>query len=278
MVPLSEAQAYDLKEKIPATRGKITRINDYVTGNTNGNAWAFQTFELCDPKDPKVRVRAKAWNGQEIPKTWISQIVHLECVEGERGPKGVTMEQDTYRWKEGQPIKKQIEIQCGDGAVFALAGNTPISQESGPAQNQPGATRQRPANAPQGTAPAQTASPAAASQTASQPAPAQTRKAHDGEPSLNEDEKRGLVAKAAKFVGRRIGGFRIIMRAMDKFAEERQKAGRPLTPEHYQAMCSSIFIDGNKVYMWENLPMTEELLEKYWPQPAKPANSEPAGQ
>lgn len=278
MVPLSEAAGYDLKEKIPATRGKITRINDYVTGNTNGNAWAFQTFELCDIKDPKIRVRAKAWNGQEIPKTWINQIVHLECVEGERGPKGVTMEQDTYRWKEGQPIKKQIEIQCGDGAVFALAGNTVAPQESNQGQNQPAQSRQRAANAPQGTAPAQTTPPAAAPQGGGQTAPATQTRKHTGEPPIGEDEKRELVAKAAKFVGRRIGGFRIIMRAMDKFADERQKLGRPLTPEHYQAMCSSIFIDGNKVYMWENLPMTEELLEKYWPQPTKPATTEPAGQ
>lgn len=95
---------------------------------------------------------------------------------------------------------------------------------------------------------------------------------------MSEDEKREVTAKAAKFAARKVSGFRVVLRAMDQLAEERQKLGKPLTPEQFQGMTTSIFIAGDRAFIWEQLPMSEELLEKYWPKPKQSATTEPAAQ
>lgn len=283
LVPFNEVVQYDIKEKIPAFRGKITKINDYNVGERNGDPWSIQNLELCNPDDPKQRVRVKLWNREEVPKQWIHKIAMVECVEGERGPKGVTMEQDTYRWREGQPIKKQVEVQCGDGAMFYLASDVANQPRNAPAQ-----TRQQPANAPQDGGGGRTADHGPAPQKGSQAAPANQpapqqqgqgqSQTHARRSGITEEDKREAVAEAAKFVARKVSGFRVVLRAMDILADERSKIGRPLTPEQFQGMTTSIFIAGDRAFKWDLLPMTEELLEKYWPQPSKPANTQQPAQ
>jgi hypothetical protein len=292
LVTFAEAASYDLKEKVPATRGKITRINDYKSGVTNGNNWSFQNFELCDPDQPTIRLRVKVWNRDEVPKTWINKIVLIESVEGERGPKGVVMEQDTYKWKEGQPIKKQLEIQCSDGALFELAQNAGTQQRPDP-RNQPAQSRQQAASEPPPQDRAERAESRPAPQRGNQrpespedyqpanpphresnPAPAQ--KTTEQKIAEREAEYRKAIIDAGKFAGRKLAGMAVVMRAVDKLADERQKIGKPLSVDQFQGICTTIFIAGDRNFQWDKLPTTLADLEKFWPEPRKADNQQPA--
>lgn len=293
VVQFSEAVAYDLKEKVPALRGKIIRINDYHSGVTNGNGWSFQNLVLADPDKANVQLRVKVWNREEIPKPWAGKIVIVESVEGDRGPKGVTIEQDTYNWKDGQPIKKQLEVQCSDGAVFELANGSAAqsSEPSRPAQqNQGTQSRQQAPREPQGggradRAESRPARPEGTQRAAhgpgtqaaqdhqreQQPAPAKTAAEKAAE---REAEYRKAIVDAGKFAGRKLAGMAIVMRAVDKLAEERQKIQKPLSTDQYQGICTTIFIAGDRTFQWDKLPTTLGDLEKFWPEPRKPDNQQ----
>lgn len=270
LVSLSEASAYEIKEKIPAFRGKITRINDPNSGIRDGEPWSMQNLELCDQDQPTIRLRIKLWNGEEIPKTWLHKIVMIESVEGQKGLKGVTMEQDTYNWQEGQPIKKQVEVQCGNGALFYLADSRAVDQP----QNQAAPARQQAPHRPQ-----------TAAQTPARPEPAQRETAPQQQAPAKtaaeivaerEAGYRSAIIGAGKFVGRKVSGFAVVLAAMDKLQEERQRQGKPITADQFQGMCTSIFIAGDRSFQWDKLPTTLEDLEKFWPVSRKAVNqSEP---
>lgn len=279
LITVAEAVQYDLKEKVPALRGKITRVNDRKAGCTNGRNWSFQNFEIADLTNGAIRLRVKVWNREDVPKTWTHKIVLIQSVEGEKGVHGVTIEQDTYNWKEGQPIKKQLEVQGEDGCGFDLADDR---QEQAPPARQQAAQPPPAASRPQGaqSAPARPAGtqrpndPAWVGKTAA-PAPQQTAAEKAAE---REAEYRKAIAGAGKFIGRKVSGFACVLSAMDKLQAVRQEMGKPLTADQFQGMCTSIFIAGDRSFQWDKLPTTLADLEKFWPEKKQPANTQQPAQ
>lgn len=281
LITVAEAVQYDLKEKVPALRGKVTRVNDRRSGTTNGRNWSFQNCELADLQNGAVRLRVKVWNREDIPKTWTNKIVLIQSVEGEKGFKGCVIEQDTYNWKEGQPIKKQLEVQCEDGCGFDLADDR---------QEQPPPARQQSAQPPQDNGRRQTAQSAPARPTGNQraegPPPDQGQQQESPPPAKTtadkaterEEEYRKGIIDAGKFIGRKVNGFACVLKAMDKLQEQRQAMGKPLTSDQFQGMCTSIFIAGDRSFQWDKLPTTLADLEKFWPERKQPANTQQPAQ
>lgn len=297
LITVAEAAQYDLKEKVPALRGKITRINDRRSGVTNGKGWSFQNLEIADLTNGAIRLRVKVWNRDDIPKTWTNKIVLVESVEGERGPKGCTIEQDTYKWQEGQPIKKQLEIQCDDGCQFELADDRG-GQQSHPPQNQQPPARQQAAPQPQGGGRSGTAGNQSARPTGRQNDPGWVgendqqppdQRQQPADPPAPRKTAQELAAERAegytkaiidtgKFIGRKVSGFACVLAAMDALQEKRQAMGKPLTADQFQGMCTSIFIAGDRSFQWDKLPTTLADLEKFWPEKKQPANTQQAAQ
>lgn len=282
VVSFADVLQHEIKEKIPCFRGRLSKVYDYKSDTNDRGPWSIQNVEIVAPEGGGQRLRVKVWNREPVPKQWVGKVVELQAVEGEKGIKGLTVEQDTYKWQDGQPIKKQIEIQCGDGAGFYLL--TEGQQTGHEPQNQPPPARQQAATAPQGQSRGQGAAqqpgasqrqpaapPAENSQQQEQP-PARQPKTPEERRAEKESGYRKSISDAAKFAARKVSGFRIVLKAMDELQKERQAIQRPLTADQFQGMCTSIFIAGDRSFQWEGLPMTSDDLEKFWPQPAQPAN------
>lgn len=263
IITLAEAANYDLQEKIPAFRGKITKVFDRQAGTNDRGAWSFQSVVMSDLSDSRIMIRVKIWGREAVPRNWVGQTILVESAQGPKGIKGVTMTQDTYQWKEGQPIKKQIEIKCDDGCGFTIDQG----QASDPAPQEPAPARHQPASAP--TAPQGHQTPAPERQ---QPAPPPARE--PAQPKTKEDEQRAAVRECIFFVARKVTAFRIILKGMDQLADERKALGKPLSVEQFQGMCTSIFIAGDRTFQWDKMPASAEALENVWPQPKQ--QSQPA--
>lgn len=283
VVNFSEVLQYGIGEKIPCFRGILAKAYDYNSDTNEHGPWSVQNVELVQPEGGGPKLRVKVWNREPIPKHWVGKVVEVISVEGERGIKGVSMEQDTYKWRDGQPIKKQVEVRCGDGAGFYLLADGG-HQGGHQSQNQPAPTRQQAPQAPQGTQRGQNApqnpgasqsQPARGQQSRQAPAQQQTeqRQTTPEERRAQKDAEASQALKEAiKFAARKVSGFRVVLKAMDKLQEERQAIGKPLTSDQFQGMCTSVFIAGDRTFQWEKLPMTNEDMERLWPQSARPDN------
>lgn len=264
VVSFEDASKHEIGEKIPCFRGKLIRVNPFKEGHNDKGAWSIQNVEVCDPENPRTKLRVKLFNFPEVQRDWTNHLVEILSAEGERGLKGVTVKKDEYNWREGQPIKKIVEVYFEDGASFHLAGAE--SHQRAP-QNTTTESQSRPANASKdvsGHAPAQTQPTRSTRQGPLTPEPqAQTRKA----PPADLKQR---VREAAVFAGKKVNGFRIVMKAVDKLQDERREAGRPLSAEQYQGICTSIFISGDRAYMWENIPSKADELEMLFPKGKEP--------
>jgi hypothetical protein len=161
ILTIAEALNLEPGEKVPALRGKIVKIFDRSSGNNEHGDWSIQNLELIDASDPKLKLKVKVFDREDIPRSWTNKTIYIESGTGEKGIKGCEIKQDTYRWTEGQPIKKLLEVKTGSGAAI-----NPNDQVGQPAQNSP-APAPAPAPPPSTAPPAQTA----AAQPPTRPAP-----------------------------------------------------------------------------------------------------------
>lgn len=295
VVSVTEASQYDIKEKIPAMRGRITRVNKV---NAVGQGTC-QNLELSDEQNPNVKLKLKLWDGQEVPKSWVNSVVYLESGQDKRsgGPRGLEIAQDTYEWSQGDPAKKLIELREGAGATMTLSPyvappqeqapnqqNTGNSQRGGPSQRpeSPGPSQgsgQRPG--PSERQPAQNNPPPREErdnpdQNRQEPPPRSESRAPKTPDEIKAEEherQRKAVVEAKRWLQRRVNGLRMIFRAVDKFADERRELGKPMSPEAMQALCSSAMIDAHKVSLFQQFPVSREEFEKIFPPEESSAKS-----
>src|SRR5437588_6838250 len=132
VVPMTEVLKMDFGEKVPSVKGKISNIYDQTTGQNNYGDWAIQNIEICDPADPKAKIKVKLFDQQEVPKAWRNKLIYLECVEGDKGMKGIEIAKDTYKLKEGAPPRKMLEVRRDAQISLAEAEASPARQPEAP--------------------------------------------------------------------------------------------------------------------------------------------------
>lgn len=256
LVTMAEAVAFDIGEKVPCIKGKILKVYDQTTGTNEHGAWSIQNVELVDPNDVKIKLRVKLFNQKPIEKSWSGRILYIESATGEKGIKHVTIVEDTYKKKEGAPIKKQLEVK--DEAVVGLAdgmGSAPAPQTPAPAQQQ----QAPPANTPAPQSQAPTPTPQT---TTTQGRPAGTKSAQElAEEHFAKDKKN--VQDFRVETARAINAFFLIMDGVDHLAKLRTEKGKSMTPEQFHGTTTSIFIKMDRAGMVGSLPSGK--IEKYLP-------------
>jgi len=236
---MSEVLKMDFGEKVPSVKGKISNIYDQTTGQNNYGDWAIQNIEICDPADPKAKIKVKLFDQQEVPKVWRNKLIYLECVEGDKGIKGIEIAKDTYKLKEGAPPRKMLEVRRDAQISLAEAEPPPASQAAAPAASQ--------GEQPAGAAQAQPARPAGKT------------------PDQAFAESQRHVADAMKFLNRRANSYELVMRAVDYLARRRSDQGKAITPDHYQAICASLYISLDRAGMVDPIPTG--VLDKFLASP-----------
>jgi hypothetical protein len=254
LVTIAEANAMDIGEKVPCIKGKILKVYDQTTGTNEHGAWSIQNVELVDPNDVKIKLRVKLFNQKPVEKSWQGRILYIESAQGEKGVKHVTMVEDTYKKKEGQPIKKQLEVK--EEAVVGLSdGTTAPQQPTQPTQPAPQQTA-----APQQQTPAQ--SPAPTTTTTQGQRPAGTKTAQElAEEHFTRDKKAVSDFRVDMF--RAVNAFELIMDGVDYLAKRRAEKGKAMTPEQHQGCTTSIFIKMDRAGMVGSLPSGK--IDKYLP-------------
>jgi len=235
LIPIAEILKMDIGEKIPSLKGKIKSIYDQTSGEKNGKPWSIQTVILTDPSNPKIEVRVKIWNHDAIPTGWKGKTLYIESAQGQKGLKHVDLTQDVYKWKEGQPIKKQIEIQ--DEAVVGLDDGAARGEEAPPQERAPAEeTPQR------GTQRQQQAAP-----------PAKP----NGPVPGSFDDQVNCVIKAKFALGKAINGLELCVDAalhLNERAVAKHKDFPGFRPEDIRAIAIHLSIDLGKGDLRDGLP------------------------
>lgn len=237
VIPLAEILTMDIGEIVPSTRGKISNVFGRKTGNNDHGDWSVQAVVL---KKDKAELRVKLWNHPEIPKSWKGKELVIISATGTKGIKGLQVQQDDYNWKEGQPVKKLLEVKedAEVGLDGAMPTGTPAAETPKPAE--------QPAKAP--------------AQTAQAPAPAKT----PSKTSLvSPDDRRNCIIRTKRFLMTRVNGYELVLRGAGHLAAKLQAAGTAITPEHFQAMCASLYISCERAGQFDELPPDD--LDKYFP-------------
>lgn len=165
-----------------------------------------------------------------------------------------------FRGKVGQSILIEARDSREQATIHAMA----------PARGQQQPTNVAPKTSPTTSQPPADTRPAPP---ANQPQP---EGGYHGEPPPKKKTPEELAAEhfaaqkesvtsALKFANRKINAFEIAMRAVDHLAERRAKAGRAITPEHFQGIVTSIFIAMDRAGQTDTLPTGD--LDKYLPEP-----------
>jgi len=244
---MSEVLKMDFGEKVPSVKGKISNIYDQTTGQNNYGDWAIQNIEICDPADPKSKIKVKLFDQQEVPKAWRNKLIYLECVEGDKGMKGIEIAKDTYKLKEGAPPRKMLEVRRDAQISLAEAEAPQPSPAAAPTQPAKASTAANQGEQPAGAAQAQPARPAGKTQ----------------EQAFAEGQRH--VADAMKFLNRRANAYELVMRAVDYLARRRSDQGRAITPDHFQAICASLYISLDRAGMVDPIPTG--VLDKFFASP-----------
>jgi hypothetical protein len=258
VVTITEAIGLDFGEKIPSFKAKVKSVVAQSKGENEHGEWTIQNIVAHDVADQRAEIKLKLLDQPEVPQSWKGKTIYV--VSGEDAKKGgicdVTLMQDTYKWKEGTPVKKLIEIR--------KRAEVSLDQGSTAKEEPPARQTQRPNNQPTASEPASTkGANAGSTRVVDQPAPKKTVEEIRAE---DQKRKREAIFNAAKFTARMVNGFRIVFKALDKLVDERSSQNRPLTESQIQGLLAQIFIGGDRKFIWDNLPTTKEELEELWPQ------------
>lgn len=267
IITFPELLALDVGEKVPSLRAKIIKVFGQNEGDNEFGHWSIQNLELCSVADPKLKMKVKLFNhSEEILPIKQGKTIVITSNQGEKGIEGISVIQDTYKWKEGQPVKKMIEMRWKDGVGPEIDFTAKASDGEQEAEKA-AVTKPAPGKAAPAVTQEKAATPGAASATSDSgtatTAPAAAKSSFD---AAKDEATRKEVLEVRRFVGKRLSAYRIVLRAVDKLAEDRLKDGHPLTPDHYQAIAASLFIAGDRANIYESLPHSD--LEKFLPKPA----------
>lgn len=293
-VAIFDVAQFEIGEAVPAFSGRVLRVQDQNSGTNDFGNWTIQTLDVCDPGDMNVKVRVKVFDREEIPKSWTNRNILVQSGVNDKGQiQGVQMAAGY------QGRGKCVEVKTGLGAFLDLIDGAPAhgqrqnfqNQGQNQRQNTGNAGRNQPANAPQGGRTAQHGGGRQQNAPQSQPAnrapqsqqspqrESNTQSRAPKPPETPEQKAARLTAGVRDLIdytARNLSGYRVILRAARKLADEEAEAGHPLTPEHFQALCATLYIRADKAFKLENLPTSD--IEKYWPQSKAQSKQEPAQQ
>jgi len=234
VVPLPEIAVLTAGEVIPSVRGIVTDIYDQNSGTNATGAWSIQNMFL---EGQGQRIKVKLLNRAPMDKDIKGQAVLIYCKDGAKGLSGVYAEDDEYPKGTVNRILKvtpSATIESADGEVGAGHVRTPAALVRGTTEDDapfpddevppPKATLVRPAPKAKPTKPPVTP-------------PTHTAEGH-GE----------AVRKAAHEIAQDY--YRVmdvvdeLRTAWDDKHSERQggRVRRPMTAEHFQAACASVWI------------------------------------
>lgn len=237
LVPLSEVINLDIGEKVPSTKGKLKSVFDIKTGENDNGTWSLQSIVLTDGP---VEMRVKIWGHDVIPKSWRGKTVYISSKQGEKGLTGVSVIQDTYKWTQGQPIKKNLEVK--EGAEVSLTEADAGASDSTPAT--------KPQAAASSTPPSHAPTPSAPATAAKAPVPVDPISAG-----------RDQIIRAKRFIAREMNGYELVVRAVRHLGKKLHDEGTPLTEEHLEKICASLFITATRDGCFNELPYDD--LAKY---------------
>lgn len=168
-----------------------------------------------------------------------------------------------FRGRVGQKILIEARESREAATIHLIAPAKGQTQQPAPQQR----TDVAPRSAPTTTQPPASTAASAPANTQKPPAstPVPTAKTADQIAAEHFIAQKESVTAALKFANRKINAFEIAMRAVDHLAERRAKAGRAITPEHFQGIVTSIFIAMDRAGQTDTLPTGD--LDKYLPEP-----------
>lgn len=256
---VSEAIAYDEKEKIPALRGRLVKVGKFKSGQNARGSWSLQFLELQDEQDNRAILKLKIWDQPSpLPENIRGRTVYIEAAPSDRGgSKGVVVSRDDYG--------KHVEVKTQDGATLAFPDET--GQNTAPPARQQAATAPPDGGRPQGagTAPGSSEVNSAANRAT------HSRNPKTAEEMAAEEHERKVkaVKQAVRWTRQKMNAYRLLLRAVDALAIERKELGKPLSEIQMQTMVSSMMIDAAKLGLFNDFPVSKEEFETILPPEGK---------
>lgn len=200
-------------EPVPSLRGKVTNVFKRFTGTNDHGDWSIQTIVV---RDETGEAKLKIVDRDEIPKTWQGHEVHAFCKAGDKGLTGLKIEDDEYRNKVTKIVKVTPSATLDLAEVTAQPTPTADLNDD---------------QIPGAEVPPQPAAPPAAPA-----APAAPAKPSNG---VTYDAEKDIAHWARLYLR--------CMDAADWVQTKRTEAVKPpMTPDHYQACVSSLFIQATR--------------------------------
>jgi len=270
ILTIAEVLQMEPGETVPGIRGVINSVGGYYTGNSQLGPWSLQRAILTNGSD-KIRLRFS--NRSKLGPEWNGHEVILTCVSGKNGPVGMKVSEDEYRGV------KQKEIFVGEKAILDTAANAAacgvvqsnsVESAAETPHAQPKPAQQPPAPAPVHTPPSIPTQPVPVAPPAphqGQPIRPQTQlpptpnaqqptaapnttgavqQAAPVKPKSNNHARPDLVNEQERLDKMLFVLATTYLRCMDAAdwvnAERTANKQEPMSPEHYQACVSSLFI------------------------------------
>jgi hypothetical protein len=218
IVSIREVLALGAGETIPSVKGRVLEVFDRNSGTISkgpraGESWAIQNLRISDGTgEIKIMVKDRE---DALPKSYKGRELVLSCNDGNKGLTGLKAQDDEYRGKVERiiAVTKSAHIELADGAA---------------AQNAPSIAA--PAAAPNTQPPA----PAPAQSQAAPQSPANT-------PPTNGDVPTNPVSAAAH--RRSQDYYRVMCQVYTvRTAWDKAHPEHTMTDDHFQAACSTVFI------------------------------------
>lgn len=253
VVTVTEALALEIGEKIPSIKARVEKVYDQTTGENTHGPWSIQNINVVDPANPKSKTKLKVFNQEALPKNIEGKVIYIESQQGDKGLLGIEVAKDTYKWKDGDPIKKLIEVR--KQATITVGEPQAQGQQAAPQNPAPANTPAPAQNAPanqQASAPANTPAPQKPAKTAADVA------------AERFTESKKHVGDFRRQLGRHINALRMIRKAVFHLDETEKKEGRALTPEQIQGLTTTLYIQLQRSGLPDCLPYDD--LEQYLPE------------
>lgn len=261
-VSITEVGQMAVGQNLPAIRGIIEKIGQCYTGQNERGPWSIQPVVLSDGQN---KVKLKLHNRPRLTKEWEGVDAAFLSVSGRSGLVGLRVEEDSYRGVTTKIVavneKAQLDTAANAIACGALDGNgsSPMPVQQAPVQQaavaaQPSLpTGQQavqvvppPLQHPQPSQPAP-AQPAPAQSASVQPAPVQAQAGIGTTAPLPPASARQELPGLDQQLFRWSQTYLRCMDAADWVQAQRKINNRhEMTPEHYQACVSSLFIQATR--------------------------------
>lgn len=239
-------------------RGTIKSMSKYYPGK-GGDKESFQMLTLTDRAG--MEIKARFGNRDEVQASWVNQPVIISSVHGRNGWTGLKAKDNTYQGRTERIlwVTRSADFGLDDGqepgepAAERTQQAPPPARQQAPAPQEPPAQYQQPPQAP---------NPATG---------------HSG-PTTGLS---GDLVKALKFAQQAENWLLVCLKrtiSADQHCQDLH--GHGFSPDHFQAICQTFFIEGGRNGMVHNMPtkpFAPDILAKLGTSgpAAKPANVAP---